>query len=138
MSNNLSDPQIWPNQVLPLRVRVDWGVMIMKEFSPFPKTGASPSDSLILYPGHSLVESYPSVEMQSVLSTAPADWAAWQKGLVNACLKLYHHHHHHHLVVPSARISLTLSCHPSLSFIASGRSSGLHPVSARSCCIETI
>ena len=34
------------------------------------------------------------------------------------------------LVVPPARISLTLSRHPSLSFIASGRSQGLHPVSS--------
>ena len=32
-----------------------------------------------------------------------------------------------------ARISLTLSCHFSLSFIASGRSSGQHPVSSHSC-----
>ena len=32
-----------------------------------------------------------------------------------------------------ARISLTLSCHFSLSFIASGSSSGLHPVSSHSC-----
>ena len=45
---------------------------------------------------------------------------------------LYHHHHHQH-VVPPARISLTLSRHFSLSFIASGRSSGLHPVSSHSC-----
>ena len=44
----------------------------------------------------------------------------------------YHHHYHHH-VVPLARISLTLSRHFSLSFIASGRSSGLHPVSSHSC-----
>ena len=42
-------------------------------------------------------------------------------------------HHHHHHVVPPARISLTLSRHFSLSFIASGRSSGLHPVSSHSC-----
>ena len=42
---------------------------------------------------------------------------------------------HHHDVVPLARISLTLSCHFSLSFIASGRSSGLHPVSSHSCCM---
>ena len=42
-------------------------------------------------------------------------------------------HHHHHHVVPLARISLTLSRHFSLSFIASGRSSGLHPVSSHSC-----
>ena len=45
------------------------------------------------------------------------------------CLKMnlvlqYHHHHHH--VAPPARISLTVSRHFSLSFIASGRSSGLH------------
>ena len=46
-----------------------------------------------------------------------------------------HHHHHHHHVVPLARISLTLSRHFSLLFIASGRSSRLHPVSSRSCCM---
>ena len=33
------------------------------------------------------------------------------------------------------RISLTLSRHFSLSFISSGRSSGLHPVSSHSCCM---
>ena len=43
----------------------------------------------------------------------------------------YTYHHHH--VVPLAQISLTLSCHFSLSFIASGRSSGLHPISSQSC-----
>ena len=41
----------------------------------------------------------------------------------------------HHHVVPLARISLTLSRHFSLSFIASGRSSGLPPVSSHSCCM---
>ena len=45
---------------------------------------------------------------------------------------MYHHHHH---VMPLTRISLTLSRHFSLSFIASGRSSGLHPVSSQSCCM---
>ena len=44
---------------------------------------------------------------------------------------IYYHHH----VVRLARISLTLSLHVSLSFIASGRSSGLHPVSSHSCCM---
>ena len=44
-------------------------------------------------------------------------------------------HQHHHHVLPLARISPTLSRHFSLSFIASGRSSGLHPVSSRSCCM---
>ena len=37
--------------------------------------------------------------------------------------------------MPLARISLTLSRHSSLSFIASGRSSRLHPVSSHSCCM---
>ena len=44
-------------------------------------------------------------------------------------------YHHHHYVVPPARISLTLSRHFSLLFIASGRSSGLHPESSQSCCV---
>ena len=42
-------------------------------------------------------------------------------------------HHHHHHVMPLARISLTLSCHFSLSFIVPCWSSGLHPVSSHSC-----
>ena len=45
---------------------------------------------------------------------------------------IYHHHHHHHISLV-ARISLALSRHSSLSFIALGRSSGLHPVSSHSC-----
>ena len=50
-----------------------------------------------------------------------------------ACI--YHHHHH---VVPQARISLTLSRHFSLSFIASSRSLGLNPVSSHSCCMYVL
>ena len=42
---------------------------------------------------------------------------------------------YHHDVVPLAWISLTLSRHFSLSFIASGRSSGLHPISSHSFCM---
>ena len=49
------------------------------------------------------------------------------------CVYIYIYHHHH--VVLLTRISLTLSRHFSLSFIASGRSSGLHPVSSHSCCM---
>ena len=44
-------------------------------------------------------------------------------------------HHHHHHIVPLARISLNFSRHFFLSFIAFGRSSGLHPVSSHSCCM---
>ena len=47
-------------------------------------------------------------------------------------LYIYIYHHHHHIVLV-ARISLTLSRHSSLSFIALGRSSGQHPVSSHSC-----
>ena len=72
--------------------------------------------------GQSLGESYSSAEMQLVYSSALADWAA-----------LFHHHHYH--VMPPARISLTLSRLSSLSSIASGRSSKLHPVSSQSCCM---
>ena len=39
-------------------------------------TATSRSDCLVSYPGHSLGGgSYPSAEVQSVYSTAPADWA---------------------------------------------------------------
>ena len=44
-------------------------------------------------------------------------------------ITFYHHH-----VMPLTRISLALSRHFSLSFIASGWSSRLHPVSSHSCC----
>ena len=37
-------------------------------------TGTSPSDCLMSYQEHSLGESYPSAEMQSVYSGAPANW----------------------------------------------------------------
>ena len=48
---------------------------------------------------------------------------------------IYISHHHHHHVALVAWISLTLSRHSSLSFIALGRSSGQHPVSSQSCWI---
>ena len=56
-------------------------------------------------------------------------------GIENCCQifgrwEMYHRQHH---IVLAARISLTLSRHSSLSFIALGRSSGLHPVSSHSC-----
>ena len=56
--------------------------------------------------------------------------------LYKCCIATYiykrKHHHHHHIALV-ARISLTLSRHSSLSFIALGRSSGQHPVSSHSC-----
>ena len=44
-------------------------------------------------------------------------------------------YNHYHYVVQLARISPTLSRYFSLSFISSGRSSGLNPVSSHSCCV---
>ena len=53
--------------------------MAMKGYSAFPQsssiTGTLPSDCFVSYPGYSSGESYPSAEVQSVYSTAPADWA---------------------------------------------------------------
>ena len=54
--------------------------------------------------------------------------------LINVSVGAYHHHHHHDEWL--AWISLTHSLHVSLSFIAFGRSSGLHPVSSHSCCMN--
>ena len=59
-------------------------------------------------------------------------WQRSNSSVRKLLLLIYNHHHH---VMPLAWISLTLSRHFSLSFIASGRSSGLHPVSPHSCCM---
>ena len=59
------------------------------------------------------------------------EWVLRCKAMELESLRFIYHHHHH--VVLVARISLTLSLHFSLSFIASGRSSGQHPVSSHSC-----
>ena len=49
----------------------------------FSITGASPSDCFVLYPGHSLArKSYLFAEMQSVYSTALADWAIRKSEIV--------------------------------------------------------
>ena len=61
------------------------------------------------------------------------DRNTWNHTTIGKLSGLDKNHHHH--VVRLARISLTLSLHVSRSFIASGRSSGLHPVSSHSCCM---
>ena len=71
--------------------------------------------------------SYSSAEMHLVHSKVPAEWIPYFDWSEES---LRRHHHH---VVLVARISLTVSRHISLSFVASGRSSGLHPVSSHSC-----
>ena len=56
--------------------------------------------------------------------------STWDWSKISWTIGEYHHHHH---VVLVAWIFLTLSRHISLSFFASVRSSGLHPVSSHSC-----
>ena len=52
------------------------GVLCIPQSSSI--TGTSPSDYLVSCPGHSFGwGSYPSAEVQSVYSTAPADWAIY-------------------------------------------------------------
>ena len=53
--------------------------------------------------------------------------------LILLVLYIYIYQHHH--VVPQERISPTLYRHFSLSFISSGKYSGLHHISSQSCCI---
>ena len=59
--------------------RVDLGAMAMKGYSAFPKVSALLESHHqivnILYLGHSLWVSCPSVEILSVHFTVPADWA---------------------------------------------------------------
>ena len=56
-----------------LWARVELGAMAIKRYSAFPKVSALVC--LVSYPGYSLGEPYPSVEMQSVYSVTPFDWA---------------------------------------------------------------
>ena len=50
---------------------------------------------------------------------------------------MFKRNNHHHVVLP-AQISLILFVYPSLSSIAPGRSSRLHPVLAKSCCMYVL
>ena len=65
-------------------------------------TGASPSDCFTSYSVHSLEESYPSAEMQSVYSSAPADFSFCVMLLRAQCFEgngqflLIHTHTHTH------------------------------------------
>ena len=57
---------------------VDLEVIAIKGYSTFPqisKSRASSSGGLVSYPGHSLEIFFPSVQMQSVYSTAPVNRA---------------------------------------------------------------
>ena len=68
-----------------LRAWVDQGTMAMKGVHCIPQSPSIPrtlpSDCLVSYPEHSLVDSNPTEEKEFVCSTTPADWAKWVLGL---------------------------------------------------------
>ena len=75
-----------PYQLVPLRARVNFGAMAMKGCSALPEAPVLQELHhqiwLVSYTAHLLVGgwSYWSAEMQSVYSTAPADWALSNSG----------------------------------------------------------
>ena len=78
----MSNSSIWPiNRILSRatpgqsRLESDCNEGVLRIYQSSTITGASPSDCLVLYPGHSLEKSYPSAEKQSVYSTAQANWS---------------------------------------------------------------
>ena len=66
-----------------------------------------------------LIFSFVSVVWSCPVPVFLGTYNSWFRGLFLFLLSSHisHYHHHHHHVVPPARISLTLSCHFSLSFI---------------------
>ena len=67
---------MWSYQVIPLWARVNVEAMAMKGYFAFPKALAlQEPEQQIVYPGHLLVGSNLSTEMQLVYSTAPTQKA---------------------------------------------------------------
>ena len=94
------------------------------------------SCSFVSYLGHTFLGGLTRQRMQSVYSRPCrlVEVLIWfEKNMLYIYIYIYIYHHDHHVVL-LAPISLILSCHSSLSFIASGRSSRLHRVSVLSCC----
>ena len=72
----MSNTSIWPTDgILSGGPWCDGNKRVLRIPQISSITGALPSDCLISYSRHSLGVSYPTTEMQSVYSTAPADWA---------------------------------------------------------------
>ena len=63
---------ITPGQTTP-ESKCNEGVLCIHQSSSITKP--STLDCLVSYPGHLLKESFPSAEVQSEYTTAPADWA---------------------------------------------------------------
>ena len=81
--------------------------------------------SVIIQTKYSEWTDFMCIGLKFILATLP------NPGIGEKTIPIIYHHHHHIALV--SRISLTLSRHSSLSFIALGRSSGQHPVSSHSC-----
>ena len=75
----------------------------------------------------------PNTSVLQQLKRGPSGHPRLRSATLLIYIYIYIYHHHHHNVALVARISLTLSHHSSLSFIALGRSSGQHSVSSHSC-----
>ena len=100
-----------------------------------PRRGLHPWKKLIqLFSHHLWVDWAKFINLGMVISLGKGKTCLRKWPCVTSCsyteFDIYHRHHH---VVLAARISLTLSHHFYLSFIASGRFSGQHPVSSHSC-----
>ena len=82
-------------------------------------------------------ESYKNHQRIQHLRSRSVCWLMFygKQPLLNVKSYIYIYIYIYHHVVPPARISLTLSRHFSLSFIAFCSSSGLHPVSSHNCCM---
>ena len=100
---------------------------ILKNFSVTPAFDGNFLWQTITHVGFSIFRFGDKHGLETV--TNIQNGVVYQIEVVRPCI--YHHHHHH--IVLAARISLTLSRHSSLSFIALGRSSGQQPVSSHSC-----
>ena len=73
---------IGPYQLLPFRARMDLGAMAMKRYSTCPESQYYWNLTIRMFSvisGHTLGRAYPYVEVQSVYSTAPTDWARYDE-----------------------------------------------------------
>ena len=109
------------------------------EYDMKPSDGEAPvlelwriwsTSSLALLPGTPWLSVVVPVRAPSMSQIKLSKDNVTSKSFTTDFIYIYHHHHH---VVVVAQISLTLSRHSSLSFIALGRSSGQHPLSSHSC-----
>ena len=89
---------------------------------------------LIIHPNiNKLFPHKKTISSIGIVCTHLNDFENWYLNLIILFNINNNNNNHHHHIVLAARISLTLSRHSSLSFIALGRSSGQHSVYSHSC-----